>query len=223
MEFSWIAFWVTIAFWLAQAVLSFKEGTFSLRQLLDRKINVNFHGRYRWQHLPMSFLNNWAVSIGDLFIFPIINALVVPYLWMAGWQWWECIAYFAVGIAVSIIFHRAWWGHDENLGHVFVGWNIGHTAETRVDVGYNGFYDDITQAGWVYFWFMAVQSAIVLAYILTPMPDMAVWWVGVLLSIFVIIQNVQAVVIQKGYSPKFLFVTLVELFVIWAIVIIKIV
>ncbi|MBU2037008.1 hypothetical protein KJ866_02300 [Patescibacteria group bacterium] len=209
MESWMIAFVVTIASWLAQAILSFKEGTFSLRQLQNRNVAVNFHGRYHWQHLPMSFLNNWTVSIGDLFIFPIINALVVPYLWLiSGWQW-KYFVCFIVGIAVSAIFHRAWWGHDENLGHVFIDWNWNIGME-RTNL-------------WVHFWFMAVQVAIVLLCIFTPMPDMmVVWWASVLLSVFVIIQNVQAVVIQKGGSPKFLFLTLVELFVIWAIVIIKI-
>jgi len=81
MEFSWITAWVTIMFWLVQVVLSLYEGTFCRQQLLDGRAPVNFHGRYRWQHLPMSFLNNWSVSIGDLFVFPIVNGLVVPCLW----------------------------------------------------------------------------------------------------------------------------------------------
>lgn len=224
MEFSWIAFWVTIAFYLAQVVLSFKEKTFSLWQLLERKVGVKFHGRYRWQHLPMSFLNNWAVSIGDLYIFPIINALVVPYLFS---YWWPkepkevgavimSSALLVGGYIISYLFHRAWWRHDENLGHVFVSWDKSG--------GRLFFWDqDIAKAGWVHFVFMGIQAAIILGLILTPMPGMMVWWVGVLLSIFVIIQNIQAVVIQKGDSPKFLFITLIELLVLWAIVILRIV
>lgn len=221
MEFSWGAFGITLGFWLAQAILSDMEGTVSLRQLLGRKINVNFHGRYRWQHLPMSFLNNWTVSIGDLFIFPIINALVVPYLWLiSGWQW-KCLAYFVAGTAISVIFHRAWWGHDENLGHVFVGWSIDFTAETRVDVGHNNFYDDMTQAGWVHFWFMAAQVAVVLASIFTPMPREVVFGTSALLSAFFIIQNVQGVLIQEGFWPKHFFIAAVELSAVWAIAIVK--
>ena len=223
MDFSWIAFWVTIAFWLAQAVVSFREGTFSLRQLRNRKVAVNFHGRYYWQHLPMSFLNNWAVSIGDLVLFPMINALVVPYLLS---YWWPkepkevgavimSSALLVGGYIISYLFHRAWWKHDENLGHVFVSWDKSN--------GQLFFWDqDLAKAGWVHFVFMGIQAAIILGFILTPMPGMMVWWVGVILSLFVIIQNIQAVVIQKGYSPKFLFVTLAELFAIWAIVIVKI-
>ncbi len=221
MESWMIAFVVTIAFWLAQAILSLKERTFSYRQLVNRGICVFSHGRYRWQHLPMSFLNNWAVSIGDLVLFPIINALVVSHLWpMMGWQW-KYFACFIIGIGVSGIFHQAWWGHDEHLGHVFTGWNRGYSYKTIGGVGHNNFYDDITQAGWVHFWFMSFQVAIVLAFIFTPMPGVVVLWVSGLLALFFAIQNVQAVMIQRSKAFIFFPITLVELSALCVLVMFK--
>ncbi len=216
MEFSWWALWVTIVFWLGQAMLSYGEGTFSLRQLLERKVPVNFYGKYRWQHLPMSFLNNWAVSIGDLFFLSTFNGLVVPYLgFFGGWYWKYPLCFFCAIVATRI-FHKAWWHHDENLGHVFADWKKSNGQEKK-------WMEDMTTAGKVHFWFMLIQIAVLGLSLLTPMPGMVFWWACVLLSVFVIIQNIQAVVIQKGNSPKFLFLTMVELFIIWAIVIIKIV
>jgi len=213
-----IAAVVTVIWKIIEAGVSYKEGTFSLRQLEKHsRIQIKFHGQYRWQHLPMSFMNNWAASWGDMIIFPIINALVISSLWLLpSWQWDGSIIFvpalfFIVGIVVSVIFHRAWWGHDENLGHVFVGWNIGHTSETRVEVEHNNFYDDIAKAGWVHFWFMAAQSAIVLAWIPTPMPLEVIIWVSLLLSVFVAVQQIQATLIQKGDGLKHFLIACVEI------------
>ena len=221
MEFEWIvavSFWGTMAFYLAQAAMSVKEGTFSLGQLLEKKTTVNFHGKYRWQHLPMSFLNNWTVSVGDLLVFPAVNALVAPYLLsMAGWEW-KYPVFFFIGIAASVIVHRIWWGHDENLGHVFKSWNRGRGKEG----GRPAFWvRDLTKAGWVHFWFMALQVAIMLAYIFTPMPKAVVLWVSGLLAVFFVIQNVQAVMIQKGYAPKIFFIAVAEFSAIWTVALAK--
>ncbi len=214
MKFLWIiAFWVTIAFYAGQFFLSIKEGTFALWQLERRRVPINFHGKYRWQHLPMSFLNNWTVSISDLYVFPIVNALVVPYLWpMSDWQW-KYPVFFIVGVVVSFIFHRGWWGHDENLGHIFANWK---KAPSEI-----AFQMDLTKAGWVHFCFMSLQVAVVLAFIFTPMPQIIVFWVSGLLAVFLIIQNTQAVIIQRGEAIKFLLIAPVELSALCVLVMAK--
>ena len=236
MEFEWIvavSFWGTMAFYLAQAAMSVKEGTFSLGQLLEKKTTVNFHGKYRWQHLPMSFLNNWTASWGDLLVWPMVNALVVPILvsrYINGWLLggWALVAVLVVfwalpaGIVASILVHRSWWHKDENLGHVFIGWNIGVATDDRVDVDHNNWYDDITGAGWVHFWFMALQVAIMLAYIFTPMPKAVVLWVNGLLLAFFAIQNIQSVVIQRGERYNACVNVAMEIFATGCITLIKI-
>ncbi len=216
MEFLWIAFWVTIAFWLAQAVLSFKEGTFSLGQLLERKVAVNYYGRYRWQHLPMTFLNNWAVSVGDLFFLSVFNGLVMPYLWLPDGWYWKYPLCLLCAIVATWIFHKAWWRHDENLGHVFISWYKSGRQEKK-------WMNDITSAGKVHYCFMLFQMFILGLFILTSMPEIVVWWACVLLSVFVIIQNAQAYFIQWGAAFTSFFLALLELFVIWTIAIFKIV
>ncbi len=215
MEYSWIiAFWVTIAFYAGQFFLSIKEGTFALWQLERRRADLNFHGRYRWQHLPMSFLNNWTVSVSDLYVFPLINALVVPYLWPTdGWPG-KLSAFIVIGtlvsagIMVSGVFHQAWWGHDENLGHVFAKWRA---------ISREFFMADMTRAGWVHFFFMAAQIAVMLAYIITPMPRVVLFWVSLLLSGFVILQQLQAHYIQKGNPMRSLFNMMWQIVFIWAV------
>ncbi len=209
---------ITIIWKLIEALASAVDGTFSLGQLLARKVNVNFHGKRDWQHLPMSFLNNWSASWSDLLIFPIVNALVVPYLCGVGF-WW--ILFLSVGIWGSIVFHRAWWGHDENLGHVFMAWNVGVVCDDRVDVRHNNFYDDMTSAGWIHLWFMAVQVAIICGFIFMPMPPLVVFFVSVLLFAFIVLQQAQAVFIQNGTVPRAVITTIVEIMVIVAISIIK--
>ncbi|MDD2753720.1 MAG: hypothetical protein PHT44_03885 [Candidatus Portnoybacteria bacterium] len=222
---------ITLLWKLFEAVMSYKDKTFSLGQLEEySRTPVKFHGQYRWQHLPMSFLNNWAASWGDMYIFPVVNALVVSSLWPVLDRQWNGVSFFVMftpfflvaGIAVSILFHRAWWGHDENLGHIFIGWNIGHTPETRVPVEHNGFYDDMTKAGWVHFWFMSAQVAVMLAYIVAPMPKEVVFWVSGLLAAFFIIQNAQAVMIQRGSWKKHFFIAMAENVIVWNIAIAKI-
>lgn len=223
MEFSWTAFWVTIAFWLVQPILSFKERTFSRGQLLDGwkgKFHgiYRHHGRYRWQHLPMSFLNNWSVSIGDPLVWPIFNALVGPHLWpIAGWPYKISVfitigALASAGFLASVIVHRLWWGRDENLGHIFMGWTA--SSDTV-------FLVDLTQAGLAHFWFMAAQVTIVLAYIVMPMPREIACWVTMLLAAFFTIQNVQAVVIQRGDVFKSCMVELTEISALCTVFMVK--
>jgi hypothetical protein len=213
MEFSWWAFWATIAVWLFQPVLSFKEKTFSRRQMFGRRRGwAKFHGRYRWQHLPMSFLNNWTVSVGDLLVFPIVNGLVVPQLWpAAGWEL-KYPVFFFIGNVVSIIAHRIWWGHDENLGHVFKKWEAFERAF---------FMADLTRAGWAHFWFMVAQATVVLAYFFSPMPPPAVYFVSGLLIIFVMIQQAQAVLVQNGSRGQALATAAIMIPVVAVIAILK--
>jgi len=214
MRISQIAFWVTVAVWLVQAGLSQIEGTLCLEQLLERKVEVSFHGRYRWQHLPMSFLNNWSVSIGDLFFISTFNGLVVPHLWpMAGW-WWKYPLCFFCAIAATWVIHKAWWRHDENLGHVFASWE----KSGRQDKNWQ---KDVTMAGRVHYLFMVIQVAVMLVYIITPMPGVVVFGVNALLSVFFIIQNAQAVLIQEGFWPNHFFIAAVELAAVWAMAIVK--
>lgn len=227
MEFSWFAFWITVTWKVAEGIMSYREGTFSLGQMmtfsmrrtLGERAPLKFHGEYCWQHLPMSFLNNWTVSIGDLYVFPIVNALVVPYSW-AAWGSWNISAFLIIGVLVSlgilasVIFHQSWWGYDENLGHIFKNWNHGKGKEG----GRPAYWvRDTTQAGWVHFWFMAFQVAVVLAYIITPMPRGVLFWVSLLFSGFVILQQLQGAFIQKRNSMRSLFNVMWQIVLIWAI------
>lgn len=216
MEFSWGAFWGTIAFWLVQSIYSIKEGTFTLGQLQRRGIKVNFHGKdNRWQHLPMSFLNNWAVSLGDLVFLTTLNGLVIPCLLQltSGWYWKYPLS-FILAIVATWLLHRIWWKCDENLGHIFINWEKSGGHEKK-------WMEDISLAGRVHFWFTLLQIMIVLAYIFTPMPQMTVFYVSLLLVGFVILQQAQAVFIQKEHPTWALMIVIAEITVIVIIAIVK--
>lgn len=160
----------TLAVVALEALLSFLEGTFYGNQ---------------WRHLHMSFLRNWAVSIGDVFIFPAINILVVPAVINR-----ECwYLYLLGGLFASIGMHWLWWHHDENLGHVFANWNKSQGDPARWML-------DITGAGWIHVFFMAGELGILLAYVFAPMSSLVVLEVGGLLLVFVGIVVLQAKYVQ---------------------------
>ncbi|MBU1137297.1 hypothetical protein KKD72_02960 [Patescibacteria group bacterium] len=177
MEFSVIAAIITVLFWLVQAVISFREKTFSCRQ-----------GRVK-----MSFLQNWAVSIGDLFIFPIINGLIIGNTDGVGHFKLKYLIFLILGAIVSYILHQLWWRRNENLGHVFPSWENSRKYPQL-------WTSDISAAGWVHFFFVAFQSAVLVLYISSLLPLKVVIWVGALFVAFLVIQNLQAKFIQGNFS-----------------------
>lgn len=175
-KFSWLAAGITFGVCLVGALVSFYEGTFSRRQ---------------WRHKNMSFLWNWAVSIGDGFIFPIINGLILPHLWSV--EYWLVFIAYALGLTVTYFFYQIWWKKDENLGHVFISW-----SSSGGDQKY--WMKDITDSGWVHFFFMAFQVAVLSLYLIVPMDRATVLAVGGLMAIFLGIQNLQVVIVQGEQS-----------------------
>lgn len=169
MEFSVVACLVTWGVVSLQATVSFFEGTFLSSQR---------------RQMQMSFLMNWAVSIGGNLLFPMINGYAVPFI-LPVFDWGRGLGALVVGLFISYFFHRSWWGKNENLGHVFCEWK-------------SGMFRDLTKAGWVHFFFMALQTAVLLLFLLSPASAGAVWAIGGLLLAFVIVVNLQAHFVQSG-------------------------
>jgi hypothetical protein len=165
-----------------EAFLSYWEGT-----LLERQ----------W-HLRMPFVKNYSVFWGGFLIFPIVNALIVPRLWvMREDYYWELLAPVAIliGYLVVLAFYCSWWGHDENRGHVFVDW-------TKSKHDKHNWTKDITKSGWWRFIHMPFQVAVLFLFFVLPMPFIVVILVGILLFVWVWVVNFQALIIQKSLNPK---------------------
>jgi hypothetical protein len=163
VEFSWLAWFVTTIVVVVEGLVSLCEGTFSrLQNKLPR--------------IRLSFLWHWAVSIGDLIILPVFNGFVASHLHFSLWQWGALLL---ASLVVTLACHYAWWPAEQKaLGFIYPDWN-GSGKERKF------WYRDLSLAGWVHVEFMTVQLAVIVGYILTPMPADIVQLVGVIFLIFV--------------------------------------
>ncbi len=189
MKFSWMALAVTVLIVVIGGLVSYLEGTFSRKQ---------------GKKMHMAFLHNWAISFGDLALFPFINALII--LWILGYRWYTYAACLCIGLVVTWIEHRAWWRHDENLGHVFANWNGASWME------------DLTKAGWIHFIYMVLQVTVLALFVITPIKDQqTVLAVVYLFSLFLVVQNGQAFYIQGSLNKKVAIFEAIAIIVVTAI------
>jgi len=175
---------ITMGFWLGQFLYANKEGTLIREQ-----------GR-----VQMSFLRNWAVSAGIPSIFLYLNLIILDNIEITTgrFEFLKYLVYLFFGGIISYFLHRLWWGHDENLGHVFPSWE----ASGRDSIFW---MRDISKAGWIHFVFVGFQAAILIWYVFSSMPSGIVILVGIFLGVFVVLQTIQAQVIQSGANLKLFF------------------
>lgn len=198
VEFSWLAWLVTIAFVVAEGLVSVRERTFSRKQMRSLPIRL-------------SFLWHWGVVIGDLCILPIFNGLVVPYFHLS---LLECVAFLFVSFAVTLVCHFAWWPTTEKaLGFIYADWN-GSSGIREF------WYRDITVAGWMHVMFMTVELVAIALYILVPMPGSIVWRVGIIFLVFVLLGVIEPGVIEGWpLSRKKILATFGFAITLWFVVI----
>lgn len=108
---------------------------------------------------------------GDAVLLPWVNALVVPWLVPGWWLAWAL----TVGAAASAALH-AWWhgGHGGGVReHMWPSRPAGRWPA------------DLSWAGWCHVVYVAVELAILVAYVVTPMPAVTIAAVSVLLTLHV--------------------------------------
>ncbi len=172
MEFNWLVAAITFLAMAIEAVISYKEGTF---------------WRSQRRRVHMTFLWNWAISVGGFIILPIFNAMIVSQLRLELWLY--AIGCF-VGILITLFLYWLWWKQgDENKGHVLY-WDVKKAAR------WSG---NVTTAGWLHFLYMAIEIMIMCVYIVSPMSRSVVLAVGGLFLIYVILVNIQAKEIQHSF------------------------
>lgn len=172
MEFSWLAAVITVLAMLVEAYVSYKEGTF---------------WRSQWRHVRMTFLWNWAISIGGLVILPLVNAII--FIQLKTEPWLYTVGCF-VGIFITWFLYRLWRKQgNENKGHVLY-WDRERETHWTIDVMW---------AGWLHFIYMVIEIMLLCVYIVSSMSQSVVLAVGGLFLIYVVIVNIQAKVIQRSF------------------------
>ncbi|MCX6761783.1 MAG: hypothetical protein NTY33_02985 [Candidatus Moranbacteria bacterium] len=178
------AIFLTIAVVIAEGLVACYDGTFSS---IQRK------------HVNLSFLKHWGVSIGDLFIFPLINAFIIPRLNFNLWY----ILGFVLALVITLLCHRAWWpGPQDENAQGFILMNNPPLLPTRHCFSKSYWYLAITRAGWIHIFFMTCQLAILGGYILTPMPRPVVNAVSLLLAVFLPLGVIEPGIVQSGGIKK---------------------
>jgi hypothetical protein len=109
---------------------------------------------------------------GDAVLLPVVNALVVP--WIAS-GWWLIVILLAAGVAASVALH-AWWhgGHAHGIREHM--WPERRTGQWMADLSW---------AGWCHLAYVACEVAVLLAYVIAPMPTDVVMVVSLILSVHV--------------------------------------
>jgi hypothetical protein len=172
MEFNWLVAAITFLAMVIEAWISYKEETF---------------WRSQRRNVRMTFLWNWAISVGGFIILPIFNAIIVSQLRL---ELWLYVVGCCTGILITLFLYWLWWKQgDENKGHVLY-WDIKKASRWS---------ENVTVAGWLHFIYMAIEIMIMCVYIVSPMSRSAVLAVGGLFLIYVILVNIQAKEIQYSF------------------------
>lgn len=108
---------------------------------------------------------------GDAVLLACVNALVVP--WIAP-GWW-LVGPLVVGTAAAVALH-AWWHGGHGVGLREHMWPARPTGR---------WHTDLSWAGWCHAVYVAFEVALLVAYVVTPMPASVILLVSALLTIHV--------------------------------------
>lgn len=129
-----------------------------------------------WSKPTISFFSHggmWA----DGLICPLINGLVWNHL--VGLSFWLVFGVTLACGAATFAFHAMWGADKKTTGHM---WPAHPTGSWIRDMG---------RAGWIHFLYMIPQFAILMLYIVNPMPASVVVMVTVLMHGFIFLAQVQ--------------------------------
>jgi hypothetical protein len=105
---------------------------------------------------------------GDAVLLSAVNALVVPWVEFGSWLLWTL----AAGAAGTVALH-AWWHGGRGTGVREHMWPARPTGR---------WHADLSRAGWCHVVYVALEVALLVAYVATPMPASVVAAVTLLLT-----------------------------------------
>jgi hypothetical protein len=155
IDFSGIGWAISVLAVVISAALAWAQGCFVKHPRLD-----------------MGFVNHGGMW-GDLVLLPIANAVIVPYL---SFGIWIAVA-FAIGLALSAWVHVHWYRGDRPGSH-----SCEHMWPSRP---HRSWWRDLSWAGWAHVFYVAGELAVLMGFLLFPMPDEAIVVVTVIFTLHV--------------------------------------
>lgn len=136
----------------------------------------------------LSFLKNVTISFSDMFVLPVIAGLVYPYL---VFKWWW-LGILVIAIIATYFFHKGWWPGNQEESKLFHDHIFEYMSHSKGEK--NQWLKDMTVAGWLHVVYMIILIVIVVAFVVTSMPDKVVIYCYWLLILYIISQAVVCVI-----------------------------
>lgn len=153
---------------------------------------------------------------GDLIILPLINGIIVPHLpRLTAKRALVLATLFVCALILTIIAHRQW---------ALMGRFAGITDHVFPRHGPGIWYDDLSVAGYLHIIYMSLELTLLLAYASATMPGLTVWLVTFLLTIHVVVGQVQPAWYATGHfmTAGTMVPTVASVLVVWLVASLKI-
>jgi hypothetical protein len=146
----------------------------------------------------------WVLVVTELLLFSLVSAMTVPYLHLS------CGVYLlllSAGIIISWQCHKYWWPKKSEVRTLREMWDDFlemlvyfrdriDQMPTKPDYR-EKLYKDLDAGGWINVMFLAVQWAMLFAYLLSPMPTIVVRKVWHLVGLVALIEVIKPTIMQE--------------------------
>lgn len=176
---------------------------------------ASLEGVFSSRTVTLGFVNHGGMW-GDFVLLPLVNGLVVPYLpKLTAKRSVVALAFLTCATVLTLLAHHHWFALGKAQGttdFVFPS----HSSGT--------WYNDLSVSGYLHVIYMSFELTLILAYVLLWLPPMRILSVSGLLSIHVIIGQVE----PSWYSTHKIWIastmipTVVTVMLIWFVALIKI-
>lgn len=197
LPFSRVAWGVSTLYMILSAYVSWREGTF------------------RPGSVTMGFLNHGGMW-SDFLLLPIVNGLIVPYLGRnAAKRNLGACGLFACAVAVTLFAHAEW---------AAMGRAAGTTDFVFPRHSPGAWYSDMSFSGFLHLVYMSVELTLVLGYAVMRMPVKRVLLISGLLSVHLIVGQVQPGWYSTGtiWTARTIVPTLATVLLTWLVALYKI-
>jgi hypothetical protein len=160
VEVSWATWVISVAAVVTSALLAWMRGDLRKRPGLD-----------------MGFANHGGMW-GDLVLLPIANSVIVPHLRSGIW----IAPALALCSALSVWVHVHWYRGDKDGDRVEAAHSREHMWPSRP---WGLWWKDLSWAGWAHVAYVTGELALLIGFLLFPMPDTVVALVCVLFTLHV--------------------------------------
>jgi hypothetical protein len=191
-SFSTIAWIVSVLYMALAAYVSWKEHNFT-------------HG-----FIKIGFVNHGGMW-GDLIILPVVNGLVVPHFpRITAKRSVVACALLACAITVAVFAHEQW---------AAMGKALGTTDFVFPEHSAGIWYNDMSVSGYLHLVYMSLELTLILAYSMVSMPVRRILWVSGLLTIHVILGQVQPGWYSSGtiWNARTIVPTFATVLLIWLV------